>query len=157
MQVLVLSDSFQPLYTCGVERAITLLYLGKAVSVKDSDALIHSPSVIMRIPKAIRLLVRAVLRRYSESQKPSHQGIFRRDRNTCQYCGKKGQVTVDHVFPRSRGGADTWENLVTACFSCNNRKGNNSPEEAGMPLLHPPRPPRYQEFSLELWNRLLGS
>ncbi|HEY9765422.1 MAG TPA: HNH endonuclease [Chroococcales cyanobacterium] len=156
MQVLVLSDSFQPLYTCGVERAITLLYLGKAVSVKDSDALIHSPSVIMRIPKAIRLLVRAVLRRYSESKKPSRQGIFRRDRNTCQYCGKKGQVTVDHVFPRSRGGADTWENLVTACFSCNNRKGNHSPEEAGMPLLRAPRPPRHLEFSFDLWDQLLG-
>lgn len=153
MQVLVLSDTFQPLYTCGVQRAITLLYLGKAVSVQDSERVIRSPSLIMRIPKAIRLLVRAVIRHY-QNHKPHRQGIFRRDHHTCQYCGKKGPVTLDHVVPKSRGGGDSWENLVSACFECNNKKGNHCPEEVGMKLLRPPRPPVPLELSYELWQIL---
>jgi len=156
MQVLVLSSTYQPLYTCGVEKAIRLLYLGKAVSVKDSEAEIRSPSVVLRIPSAIRLLVKAVFQRYYEAMRPTRPAIFRRDAQTCQYCGSKANLTLDHVEPRARGGKDTWENLVTACVTCNNRKGDRSPEECKMTLAKVPKAPRALEVSHDLWNKLLG-
>ena len=156
MQVLVLSSSYQPLYTCGVEKAIRLLYLGKAISVKDSEEIVRSPSIMMKVPVAIRLLVKAVFVRYYESMRPTRQAIFRRDNHTCQYCGSKQSLTLDHVMPRARGGKDTWENLVTACVTCNNRKGDRRPEECNMTLAKQPKAPRALDISHDLWNKLLG-
>lgn len=156
MQVLVLSSTYQPLYTCGLEKAITLLYLGKAVSVKDSENVVRSPSTIMKVPLAIRLLVKAVFVRYYESMRPTRQAIFRRDNHSCQYCGSKQSLTLDHVMPRARGGKDTWENLVTACVTCNNRKGDRQPEELGLTLAKVPKAPRALEISHDLWNKLMG-
>ena len=155
MQVLVLSSTYQPLYTCGVEKAIRLLYLGKAVSVKDTEEVLRSPSVVMRIPMAIRLLVRAVFIRCYESMRPTRQAIFRRDGHACQYCGAKANLTLDHVLPRARGGKDTWENLVTACVRCNNKKGDRQPDECHMALSRMPKPPRPLEVTHELWNKIL--
>ena len=72
----------------------------------------------------------------------TRRNLFQRDHHTCQYCGSsKDQLSMDHVVPRSRGGSDTWENVTTACLSCNVRKGNRTPKEAGMPLMHVPRRP----------------
>ena len=156
MQVLVLSSTYQPLYTCGLEKAITLLYLGKAVSVKDSEMIVRSPSTSMKVPLAIRLLVKAVFVRYYEAMRPTRQAIFRRDHHTCQYCGSKQNLTIDHVMPRARGGKDTWENLVTACVTCNNRKGDRRPEELGLTLAKVPKAPRPLEISHDLWNKLMG-
>jgi 5-methylcytosine-specific restriction endonuclease McrA len=156
MQVLVLSSTYQPLYTCGVEKAIRLLYLGKAVSVKDSEEVLRSPSVVIRVPQAIRLLVKAVFVRYYESMRPTRQAIFRRDNHVCQYCSSKQNLTLDHVTPRARGGKDTWENLVTACVTCNNRKGDRRPEEINMTLAKMPKAPRALDISHDLWNKLLG-
>lgn len=156
MQVLVMSSTYQPLYTCGLERAIRLLYLGKAVSVKDSEQSIRSVSIEMKVPVAIRLLVKAVVTRYYEAMRPTRQAIFRRDAHACQYCGSKQNLTLDHVQPRARGGKDTWENLVTACVTCNNRKGDRRPDECGMVLARAPKPPRALEMSHDLWNRILG-
>lgn len=156
MQVLVLSSAYQPLYTVGVEKAITMLYLGKAVSVQDTDSVIRSPSIEMRIPQAIRLLVKAVAYRALESLRPSRQALFKRDKHACQYCGNHGDLTLDHVMPKSRGGEDTWENLIAACIRCNNKKGDRTPDEARMPLLSHPRAPRAIEIASELWGRLLG-
>lgn len=157
MQVLVLSTTYQPLYTVGVEKAITMLYQGRAVSVRDTEDVVRSPSTEIRVPYAIRLLVRVVARYTLESMKPSRQALFRRDRQACQYCGRKGgDLTVDHVMPKSRGGEDSWENLVAACLRCNNRKGDRTPEEARMPLLKAPRAPRSIELASDLWARLMG-
>ena len=156
MQVLVLSSTYQPLYTCGVEKAIRLLYLGKAVSVKDSEETLRSPSIEMRVPMAIRLLVKAVFVRCYETMRPTRQAIFRRDGHLCQYCGSKQNLTLDHVNPRARGGKDTWENLVTACVTCNNRKGDRRLEEFNLALARPPKAPRALDISHDLWNKLLG-
>jgi 5-methylcytosine-specific restriction endonuclease McrA len=155
MQVLVLSTTYQPLYTCGVEKAITLLYLGKAVSVKDSDSVVRSPSVTLKVPMAIRLLVKVVAQRFHETVRPARQAVFKRDRHACQYCGKRGELTIDHVHPRSRGGEDTWENLVAACQTCNNRKGDRRPDEAGMTLKTVPRAPKLVELASDLWAKLM--
>ena len=72
---------------------------------------------------------------------------MRRDDHKCQYCGKKNvEMTVDHIIPKSKGGADSWENLVTACVKCNNIKGNRTPEEIGMKLHSKPRKPNHILF-----------
>nr|WP_249067002.1 HNH endonuclease [Halalkalibaculum roseum] len=76
----------------------------------------------------------------------SRRNVMKRDNNTCQYCGRKKNLTIDHVLPRSRGGMDTWENLVTACDNCNVRKGNRTPDEAEMPLKQKPFRPIHITF-----------
>ncbi|HEY9854765.1 MAG TPA: HNH endonuclease, partial [Stenomitos sp.] len=115
-----------------------------------------SPSTTMRIPQAIRLLVKAVVHKYFETVRPTRQAVFKRDKHMCQYCGSRGELTLDHIHPRSRGGEDTWENLVTACQKCNNRKGDRRPDEAGMVLNCVPRAPRMVEIASELWSKLMG-
>jgi hypothetical protein len=85
----------------------------------------------------------------------SRKNIMRRDGHRCQYCGvSSGNLTLDHVKPKSLGGEDTWENLVTACVSCNNKKDNRSPEEANMKLLRRPMRPNHITFIKHSLNRL---
>lgn len=156
MQVLVLSHAYEPMYMCTVRRALRLLWRGKAVSVKDSAAVVHAPGLAMPVPTAIRLLVRVAYARIRQAFKPNRQAIFRRDGHRCQYCGARGSLTIDHVQPRSRGGGDTWENLVAACVACNHKKGDRRPEEANMPLARAPRSPKPMELTHELWSELLG-
>ena len=77
----------------------------------------------------------------------TRKNIIKRDANKCQYCGKKSiELTIDHIIPKSRGGSDSWENLITACVRCNNRKGNQTPDEAGIRLLSRPRKPNHIIF-----------
>ena len=68
---------------------------------------------------------------------------MQRDKNTCQYCGSAKNLTIDHINPVSRGGGNTWSNMITACFKCNNKKGNKTPEEAGMKLMSDPKRPTH--------------
>lgn len=156
MQVLVLSHSYEPLYMCTVRRALRLLWRGKAVIVKESGQHLRALTASVPVPTAIRLLVRVAYSRLRQAFKPNRQAIFRRDGHRCQYCGARGSLTIDHVHPRSRGGQDTWENLVAACVSCNLKKGDRRPEEINMPLAKSPRPPRPLELSQELWAELMG-
>jgi len=81
--------------------------------------------------------------------KLTRREIFARDRYTCQYCFHTGsELTLDHVVPRHRGGAHSWENLVTACKTCNHRKGGRTPEEARIRLARLPFEPRSDVYSL---------
>lgn len=74
----------------------------------------------------------------------SKKNVFRRDNSKCQYCGTTSRLlTIDHILPKSRGGDSSWENLTTACFDCNNKKGNKTPKEANMPLITNPHKPNY--------------
>jgi len=94
----------------------------------------------MRVPSVIRLL--EYRRIPHQTRALSRKNILLRDRNTCQYCLvalASGELTLDHVVPRSRGGSSTWENLVACCHPCNRRKGNQTPIEAGMKLTREPR------------------
>lgn len=86
----------------------------------------------------------------------TRRNILERDSHACQYCGYKGDnLTLDHVIPRSRGGGDTWENMVAACVRCNVKKGNRTPKEAQMPLKRQPRRP-YSSLHFELARHLQG-
>jgi 5-methylcytosine-specific restriction endonuclease McrA len=77
----------------------------------------------------------------------TRHNIFERDHNTCQYCGIKfdrKDLNLDHVIPRDRGGETSWENIVCSCVPCNSRKGNRTPPEAGLKLLHKPKRPKWR-------------
>jgi len=140
--VLVLNQDYRALTVCSVERATVLVLLQKAELVEaESGRWIRSPSNRVPWPSIVRLraYVSIPFKRITLTRK----NVMRRDRNRCQYCGNRDRLTIDHVMPRSRGGRDTWENLVTACVPCNNRKGNRTPEEANLVLRRRPFRPSH--------------
>jgi 5-methylcytosine-specific restriction endonuclease McrA len=136
-KVLVLNASFEPLNITSWRRAVVLLLKGKAEQLEHNGKFLYKD---FPLPSVIRL--RQYVRVPYKEIPLTRRNILERDRNTCQYCDRKGdQLTLDHVIPRSRGGGDTWENLVAACVRCNVKKGNRTPKEAGMVLLFQPRRP----------------
>jgi len=138
--VLVLNASYEPINVCAARRAIVLVLKGVAMAEEVNGHLLHSARLAIRIPSVIRLL--EYRRIPHQTRALSRKNILLRDRNACQYCGTvlaSSELTLDHVVPRSRGGASTWENLVACCHICNRRKGNRLPGEAGMKLLREPR------------------
>ncbi len=138
--VLVLNQNYEPLNICNARRAFRLLDCGKAEMLLTSDFVLRSPSRSFPGPSVIRLVY--LVRRQRPRVHLNRREVFLRDNYTCQYCGKQTrELTLDHVTPRFRGGAHTWENLVSACPSCNHRKGNRKPEEASMRLLRQPFEP----------------
>lgn len=140
--VLVLNQGYEPLNICRVRRAVVLVYQSKAEMLENGSGVIHSASGEFPLPSVIRLANR-VRRPPRSERKLTRLEIFRRDQYICQYCGKEThQLTLDHVIPRYRGGQHTWENVVSACGSCNRRKAGSTPQEAGMRLLSQPSRPR---------------
>lgn len=138
--VLVLNQNYEPIGICNARKAVILIYLGKAEIVESLGTEIRSVSVSMAFPSVVRLQI-YIYKPY-KAVILNRKNIYRRDRSTCQYCGKKGpQLTVDHVIPKNFGGKDSWDNLVCACQRCNSRKGNKTPEQAGMKLLKKPVKP----------------
>ena len=135
--VLVLNSSYEPLNIASGRRAIVLLLKEKAQILSD---------------RVIRLLnyVKVPLSRIV-SCKPSRSMIYKRDNNTCMYCGSTRRLTIDHVIPRCKGGDDSWENLTVACSSCNTKKGNTLLEQTNMKLIRKPRPP-YNKMQFALNN-----
>ena len=136
--VLILNNGYEPMGTCDAKKAITLVYLAKAMIVEEDEAVeLRSPNTTMYMPSVIRLSSYVHLP-YKKLQ-PSKRNVFKRDKYVCQYCGIKCQApTVDHVIPKSRGGKNTWTNMTTSCFKCNNKKNNRTPVEANMKLLSKP-------------------
>ena len=137
--VLVLNASYEPINICAARRAIVLVLKGVAMAEEENGHFLHAARLTVRVPSVIRLL--EYRRIPHQTRALSRKNILLRDRNTCQYCGEltsSSELTLDHVVPRSRGGASTWENLVACCHTCNRRKGNQLPAEAGMKLLREP-------------------
>lgn len=149
--VLVLNASYEPIHVCAVRRALVLLVKGVAHTEEATEGRVHSPSRSLAIPSVIRLLEYRRIPR--QMRAISRKNILVRDQYTCQYCNNQfgaGELTLDHVVPRSRGGANTWENLVACCLNCNNRKGDRLPQEAAMRLRRQPKP-----FSLHTSRSLM--
>lgn len=141
-QVLVLNGDYQPLNITNRRRAIGLIVLGKAEVLETGEDEVASPSTRLPAPVVIRLGY--FIRRPRVAVRLSRKAIFARDGYRCQYCGTHGvQLTVDHVMPRARGGENSWENLVTACKRCNNRKGGRTAGEAGLHLRRKPVQPHF--------------
>jgi 5-methylcytosine-specific restriction endonuclease McrA len=138
--VLVLNQNYEPLNVCNIRRAIILVIDGKAEVLEVYNSMICSPSREFASPAVIRLIY--LIRRPRPRVKLTRREVFIRDDYTCQYCGKQGgDLTIDHVIPRSRGGAHAWDNLVSACKPCNHRKGGKSLGEARMSLKRTPSEP----------------
>jgi 5-methylcytosine-specific restriction endonuclease McrA len=140
--VLVLNQDYQAIGICSAERAFVLVFLQKAEMLVDNpDLRLKSISREFSFPSIIRL--HRYIRIPYKSVNLSRHNVFRRDNNRCVYCNSKDALTIDHVVPRSMGGRDSWDNLVTACQKCNAKKGNMTPEEAGMEMRHKPFRPSF--------------
>jgi len=138
-QVLVLNSDYTPLNVTSLNRGFKLVFMGKAeVLRKGKDPIVTSIGDFVR-PLIIRLL--SYVRYHVKPAKLSRKRIYKRDGYACVYCGSEKHLTLDHVLPRSRGGRNTWDNLVTCCSSCNHHKGNKTPDEAGMKFLVRPYTP----------------
>jgi len=186
--VLVLNRNWQPIHTCTARRALHLLCLGHARVVQvdgdecygthdlgswiarsagaSDDELIHGVNLALRVPRVL------VLGTYDKTPRLevrfTRRNVFVRDNFTCQYCARElpeGQLNLDHVIPRDKGGRTTWTNIVTSCVHCNTRKANKLPHEARMHPLNAPRAPRWRPlFGLaghgrahESWNLFVAS
>lgn len=169
-RVLVLNRLWQAVNICGARRALSLLYCGHARVVHEHEGefqifgfrewcdftsqytgpeSIRGVSVSLRLPRVILL---TFYDRYPTREvRLTRQNVFERDNFTCQYCGRRYDrkfLNIDHVIPRDRGGQTTWTNVVCSCQYCNRRKGNRTPEEAGMRLIRQPARPRHRPVLL---------
>ncbi len=150
MGCLALNASFEPLTIIPARRAIRLVLDQKAEILEvDPGRAFRSPRAEFPFPTVIRL-VRFIHVPHRFRRQVTNTFLFARDEYTCQYCGRhRGQLkgrqflTRDHILPLSRGGDNSWQNLVASCSPCNNRKGDRLPVEAGMRLLTEPREPNY--------------
>ena len=141
-RVLVLNASYEPINVCTVRRAAVLVLKNRAEVLEKGDWALHSESLTLPRPVVIRLLTYVRIPRDAHRRKITRRAVFARDRWTCQYCGnERGNLTVDHVIPRSKGGNSTWENIVTCCAPCNRRKGDRLPRQANMVPARRPRAP----------------
>lgn len=149
--VLVLNNCYLAVNVIPARRALTLICKGAAVVEVPSSAVVRTSQITLPLPSVIRLLHYSRLPKQTRSV--SRRGILQRDRGRCQYCDNPvgpSSFTLDHVKPRARGGQSTWDNLVTACKPCNNRKSDRTPEEAGMRLARKPH-----RITLQTRHRLL--
>lgn len=139
MRTLVLNAGYEPLGVVSFKRALTLVMSNKATVLEPSEEMVHSATESFDLPSVI-LLTRYVRVPMSRAIPVTRRGILRRDNHHCAYCGRSAN-TIDHVFPKSRGGADSWENLVAACLRCNNTKSDKTLAELGWSLRVTPRMP----------------
>ena len=159
---LVLNAGYEPLAIVSFKRALVLVMSEKAVVVaEDDDHPVRSATHEWQRP-AVILLRRYVRVPMGRAVPVSRRGVLRRDAQRCGYCGVSAS-TIDHIIPRSRGGADSWENLVACCLRCNNAKGDRTPHEMGWTLRFVPRPPhgtawlvRGSERAMPQWEEFLA-
>jgi len=141
MRTLVLNAGYEPLAIVSFRRALVLVMNKKASVVEcvDDDPVWAASGCFDR--PAVIVLSRYVRMPRSRYAPVTRRGVLRRDGNRCGYCGKSAS-TIDHVLPRSRGGKNSWENLVACCLRCNNVKSDRTPQEMGWELRLTPAPPR---------------
>jgi len=145
--VLVLNQNYEPLNVCNLPRAFRLVFGERAEVLEYDHQVVRTPAAEFNAPAVIRL--QHLIRRPRPRVKLTRREVFNRDGHTCQYCGRQtADLTLDHVVPRHRGGSHSWDNLVTACKSCNHRKGGKMLEEAKLRLTRRPAEPRCDVYSL---------
>lgn len=151
-RVLLLNASYEPLSVVSLRRALALWMRGQVLPATEEKIDVRSCNDALGIPTVLRL------RRYVNAPRRgvtwSRRAVLARDGYCCIYCGAvsgdvresgalhKDDFTLDHIVPRSRGGENTWVNTACACQRCNQRKGDRTPHEAGMPLRWEPKTPR---------------
>ena len=162
-KALKLDSSYRPLEIVDAVEALVLCLIGKAYAVETYKEKIRSVSESFELP-AVIVLTRYVKFKF-KTISPTRKNIMWRDQYKCQYCEKECEskvMTLDHIVPRSRGGKNTWTNLVTACKKCNQKKGNRTPDEAGMKLIRKPERPKTTILNMletnqvnDLWKNYL--
>lgn len=161
--VLVLNKFYQAVHVTTVRRAFSLFFRGHVKAVDEEyltysfndwkdlppeGDVIHTPAFTLRVPRVVLLVYYELVPQFRI--RFSRKNIFIRDRNACQYCGGTfdyKDLSLDHVIPTSRGGGNSWENLVCCCIQCNKKKGHRSPAEAGMTMVRKPKKPHWIPFS----------
>ena len=168
-KVLVLNRSYLPVHITSVRRALSLLYQDVAHAVDQEyrtfdfaswSALGPGAEAIGLVNAAIQVPRVILLRSYDRMPRRhvrfSRFNVFLRDQNRCQYCGRqlpRAELNLDHVVPRSHGGASVWENVVCSCHRCNRVKGGRTPSEAGMRLLREPFRPQWTPSMAEAYRQ----
>jgi len=171
--VLVLNRHYMAIRVAGAKRAFSLLFrqLAEVVSLEegtycgydfqswcqasqvkrdfepDGHDWISTVNFHIAVPRVIRLLFYDRLP--SSNVKFNRRNIFARDKNRCQYCGRRyptSELSLDHVTPRTMGGKSVWQNMVCSCVQCNVRKGGRTPQQAGMTLITRPVKPKYNSL-----------
>jgi hypothetical protein len=154
-KVLVLNSDFTPLNVTSVFKGFNLVNKGKAEILKSSEIPLKTGTYEFIRPLIIRLLNYVKFRLHK--LKINRHRIYKRDGHECVYCGSKRNLTIDHIIPKSKGGQNTWMNLITCCSSCNRMKGDRTPEDANMKMnFNPYEPNIFSEIinsSVEpIWN-----
>ena len=144
--MLVLNATFEPINVCSVRRAVVLVLKQKAELVEHGRWELRSESTSLARPVVIRLTSYVRVPHEAHRRKITRRAVFARDGWTCQYCGARSNLTVDHVIPRCKGGSSTWDNIVASCAPCNRRKGDRLPRQANMHPRRAPRAPRAEIF-----------
>lgn len=147
-KVLVLNLDHTPIAVVTAQKAMVLTFLEKVSVLADYQFLsVRTVTREYKYPAVVRL---------DEYRSVPFRGVllnrtnlFRRDNNECQYCGSQKHLTLDHVVPRSKGGATSWTNLITACHRCNVQKGDKTPEEVGFDMKRKPFKPSLTYFLVE--------
>lgn len=158
MKTLKLDLTYRPVGVIDCLEALVLCIVGKATAVEEYDSEVKSPSVSFKIPSVI--VLKNVVKFINQGLRPTRNNIIWRDHGKCQYCANNfalSELTLDHVVPRSRGGKNTWTNLVACCKKCNQAKRDRTPEEAEMELLRKPLKPhnsilRHANAIEPIWN-----
>jgi 5-methylcytosine-specific restriction endonuclease McrA len=148
-RALLLNATYEPLKVIGWQRAVTLLWQGKVEVLEVYEREIRSATWSTKLPAVLRLQHFVKIEYTKRAINFSRANIFLRDEYTCQYCGRRfrtEELTFDHVVPIAKGGRKVWENIVTACWRCNNRKSGRTPPEAGMHLIKWPTRPDWKPF-----------
>lgn len=154
--VVVFSKNYLPLSRISIKRAIALLVTGQAEPVDFTTNQcfeVRSPNLVLQVPEHIRLTF-GNPERHWKVPPVNRRGVLQRDHHTCQYCGSKKKLTLDHVIPRSKGGQHSWDNVVAACEQCNGQKGDKLLHETGMKLRNRPKAPVHPAvlFADQFWK-----
>lgn len=158
LKCVVLNTTHEPLSVIPAKRGLRLYRNGKATILKfHEDKFIRTVTDVYRAPSVI--VLHTYVNRRIKTAILTRKNVFERDDYTCQYCMRSSAnlrptefLTWDHIIPRSRGGVNSWTNLVTCCNTCNNKKGNSTAEEAGLKLAKPPVVPTL----VDIWTKRFG-
>jgi 5-methylcytosine-specific restriction endonuclease McrA len=146
MDTLVLNASYQPICRVSWQEAFRMVFSGRAEVVETyANRLIRSTRQAFPMPSIVRF-VRRVTAIFRRGVRFNRRNVYLRDKGICQYCGERvgsNAFSLEHIIPRAQGGHTSWVNIVVSCIRCNRRKGNRTPEQAGMKLLSKPVRPKF--------------
>lgn len=142
MKVLALASNYEPLGVIGWEKAITLVLSRKVTVLEESEKVVRSPTTSFKIPSVV--VFNTKFKKGSKSVRFSRKNIWLRDEGRCQYCNQAvafSALTIDHVQPKCFGGLSTWDNVVSCCYNCNQKKGDKNLKQVNMALRKKPCKP----------------